>query len=45
MGMAQDFLDKMRTGRIETKAVSESIHPWTRLRAMLENNSTTTKHV
>jgi hypothetical protein len=39
MGMAQDFLDRLQTGRIETKAVSESIHPWTRQRAMVENGN------
>jgi archaellum component FlaC len=39
MSMAQDFLDRLRTGRVETKVVSESIHPWTRLRAVLENGN------
>jgi len=38
MSMAQDFLDKLQTGRVETKVATESIYPWTRLNAVLENN-------
>jgi len=38
MSMAQDFLDKLQAGRVETKVATESIYPWTRLNAVLENN-------
>jgi hypothetical protein len=39
MGMAQDFLDRLRTGRVEAKTEAESIHPWSKLRAMLEDDN------
>jgi hypothetical protein len=39
MGMAQDFLDRLRTGRVEPKAESDSVDPWIRLRAALENSN------
>jgi hypothetical protein len=39
MSSAQDFLDKLRTGRVETKSAAESIDPWVRLHAALENGN------
>jgi hypothetical protein len=39
MSSAQDFLDRLQTGRIEAKSAAESIDPWIRLHAALENNN------
>jgi len=37
--MAQDFLDKLQSGRIETKAADESADVWTKLLAVMENGA------
>jgi len=39
MSMAQDFLDKLQTGRVETKAANESADFWTKLQAVMEDGA------
>jgi len=39
MSMAQDFLDKLQAGTIETKAADESIDFWTKLQAIMEDGA------